>query len=179
MYNCQITGNQSKPGEKLNRLVVATRARTYTKWVRNEETNKWEEVFLSTGTEIVREINACHEGVDLWKSWTPEEQARFLQHMQSQERIIVVDITNSDIQAWILTKASADDLHLIQEVIRTKQSIQFHLGDTVWFDAKTRGIVHGKITKMNAKTIKVTTSDGMKWTVGPALLHKDFQHEKV
>ena len=103
MYKCQVTGKQSRQGdprigelyhvgevkneegirapEKLNRIVVATRPRTYTKWVRNEETNKWEEVVIGQGTEIVREINATDEGVELYNSWTPEERAVFLKHL--------------------------------------------------------------------------------------------------
>lgn len=105
MYKCQITGKQSRQGdprigelyyvgdlkseegirapEKLNKIVVATRERIYTRWVRNEETNKWEEVFVSRGTEIVREINASDEGVQLWDSWSPEERAIFLKHLDN------------------------------------------------------------------------------------------------
>ena len=29
------------------------------------------------------------------------------------------------------------------------------IGDTVSFDAKTRGVIRGKITKVNQKTVKV------------------------
>ncbi len=83
MYICQVTGKQSKPGEGLNKVVVATRERVYTKWVKNEDTNKWEEVFVAKGWEIVREINASQEGVQLWDSWTPEEREVFLKHLDS------------------------------------------------------------------------------------------------
>lgn len=83
MYICQVTGKQSKHGEKLNKVVVATRDRNYTKWVKNEETLKWEEVFVAKGWEIVREINASQEGVQLWDSWTPEERETFLKHLDS------------------------------------------------------------------------------------------------
>lgn len=96
MYVCQITGKQSKHGEKLNKVVVATRERVYTRWVRNDENaanisselivdhsrdNKWLEVFVAKGWEIVRELNASQEGVDLWASWTHEEREMFLKHM--------------------------------------------------------------------------------------------------
>jgi hypothetical protein len=103
MYKCQITGKQSRQGdprigelyyvgevkteegirapEKLNRIVVETRERVYTKWIKNEETNKYEEVEAGRGWEIVREINASAEGLALWESWTPEERAIFLKHM--------------------------------------------------------------------------------------------------
>ncbi len=96
MYICQITGNQSKHGEKLNKVVVQTRERVYTRWVRNDDKSegidrtlvvnesadrKWLEVFVAKGLEIVRELNASQEGADLWASWTPEEREMFLKHM--------------------------------------------------------------------------------------------------
>lgn len=103
MFKCQITGKQSRQGdprigelyyvgevkteegirapEKLNRIVVETRERVYTKWVKNEETNKYEEVEAGRGWEIVREINASAEGLALWESWAPEARAYFLKHM--------------------------------------------------------------------------------------------------
>lgn len=80
MYRCEITGKFSKWGEKLNKIVVATRERSYTRWVRNEETNKWEEVFVAKGWEIVKELNVSAEGENQWNSWTPEERNMFLQH---------------------------------------------------------------------------------------------------
>ncbi len=81
MYRCQITGELSKLGDKLNKIVVGTRERVYTRWVRNEETNKWEEVFVSRGWEITRELNATDEGVKLWESYTSDERVAFLKHM--------------------------------------------------------------------------------------------------
>lgn len=106
MFICQVTGKQSRRGdprigelyhitdsekgrddthgpEKLNKIVVATRERTYYKWVKNEETNKWEEVEAGHGWEIVREINASEEGLALWNSWSPEERAIFLKHLDA------------------------------------------------------------------------------------------------
>lgn len=106
MYRCQITGKLSRRGdprtgelyhitdtekvkddtrgsEKLNRIVVETRERIYTKRVKNEETGKWEDVEIGRGWEIVREINASQEGLDLWNSWTPEERAIFLENLDS------------------------------------------------------------------------------------------------
>jgi len=105
MYICQVTGKYSRRGdprigelavisevgtkavedvrgsEKLNKIVVETRERVYTRWVKNEDTNKYEEVEAGRGWEIVREINASQEGVALWESWTPEERAAFLKHL--------------------------------------------------------------------------------------------------
>jgi hypothetical protein len=103
MFICQVTGKLSRHGdprtgefyhtgdvktddsirspEKLNKIVVAKRERTYTKWVRNEETTKWEEVFVSKGWEIVREINASQEGLALWNTWSEDERTIFLKHL--------------------------------------------------------------------------------------------------
>ena len=99
MYICQVTGKYSRqgkpgptdkeghvtqiPGEKLNKIVIATRERIYTKWVKNEETHKYEEVEAGRGWEIVREINASDEGLALWNSWSPEERAVFVKHLGS------------------------------------------------------------------------------------------------
>ena len=94
MYRCQITGKNSKPGnphatpypiaaEKLNKIVVATREKVYTKKVRNEETNKWEDVEIGHGWEIVRELNVNAEGLALWNSWNEDERTAFLTHMNS------------------------------------------------------------------------------------------------
>lgn len=83
MYRCQITGRLSRLGEKLNKVVVLTREKSYTRWVRNEETNKWEEVFVAKGWEIVQELNCNTEGETLWNSWTPEEREAFLKGRQS------------------------------------------------------------------------------------------------
>jgi hypothetical protein len=73
MYKCQVTGKQSKPGEKLNKIVVQTRAREYKHWDRENE-----EEWFSHGTEIVREINATDEGRDIWNSLTAEEREEFV-----------------------------------------------------------------------------------------------------
>jgi hypothetical protein len=106
MYICQVTGKQSRQGdprigelyhlsetgntiedvrgsEKLNKIVVATRERVYTRWVKNEETHKYEEVEAGRGWEIVREINASDEGLALWNGWSEEERAVFLKHLDS------------------------------------------------------------------------------------------------
>jgi hypothetical protein len=85
-YKCQITGRQSKLGEKLNRIVVETRIKTYTKWVRDEESRipKWTEVFAATGHETVRELNACQSGLELWESYSAEDKAMFLKHLDAR-----------------------------------------------------------------------------------------------
>lgn len=78
MFKCQITGKLSKPNEKVTKLVVETREKTYTKWVRDEDTNQWSEVFVNKGWEIVKELSACSEGAALWNVWTPAQRTAFL-----------------------------------------------------------------------------------------------------
>lgn len=84
-----------------------------------------------------------------------------------------MEVTSEDVQNWVMTKADATDLKLIQEVISMKLRFEFRVGDKVWFDAKTRGIIKGTIIKMNAKSAKVRTDTGVAWTVSPQFLQKD------
>ena len=85
-YKCQITGKLSRVGEKLNKIVVETRPKNYTKWVRDEESRipKWTEVPCSSGFETVRELNATQFGVEQWESWDAEERAMFLKHLDAR-----------------------------------------------------------------------------------------------
>jgi len=73
MFKCAITGKQSKPGEKCNRIVVATRPREYKHRDRENE-----EEWFSYGNEIVREVNATDEGLALWNELTEEEKSEFV-----------------------------------------------------------------------------------------------------
>lgn len=71
MFYCQVTEKFSKPGEKLNRIITHIRPRIYTKRVRNEETRQIEVHETGRGTEIVKEILATKEGVELWEQNHP------------------------------------------------------------------------------------------------------------
>lgn len=73
MYKCQVTGRYSRPGDKLNKIVVQTRTREYKHWDRENE-----EEWFSHGTEIVREINATDEGLRIWNELTPVEREEFV-----------------------------------------------------------------------------------------------------
>lgn len=73
MFKCEITGKTSKPLAKLNKVVVKTRTVEYRHWDRDAE-----EEWFTHGTEIVREVNATDEGVQLWNSFTPEEREEFV-----------------------------------------------------------------------------------------------------
>ena len=84
-----------------------------------------------------------------------------------------MDITSEDMQTWLMTKADASDLNLIRDIVSMKLQMQYRVGDKVWFDAKSRGIVRGTVIKMNAKSAKVRTDLGVAWTVSPQFLQKD------
>ena len=66
MFRCGITKRCSRPGEKANKIVIATRKKTYYGWIRNEETGELEQVEIGHGSEIVSEVNATEEGVRIW-----------------------------------------------------------------------------------------------------------------
>jgi hypothetical protein len=73
-------------GDKCHKIVVERRDRIYTKWVRDEETNKWIEVECGRGWEIVREISSSEKGVEIWNGLSPEAQKSILK-MNVNDRI--------------------------------------------------------------------------------------------
>jgi len=78
MFYCRITNKLSQPGEKCNKLVVATRQKTYTRWVREEDSTVWNEVEVGHGFEPVKEINVSTEGLALWESWSEADRLLFV-----------------------------------------------------------------------------------------------------
>jgi len=62
MFRCAVTGKVTKPGEPLTRVVVETRPQTYVNFKFNEETLETDKI-VSSGEEIVREINVSPEGL--------------------------------------------------------------------------------------------------------------------
>ena len=90
----------------------------------------------------------------------------------------------------VLAKLSSTDLDLIKRFCENQISVNaangrgdvhpfiaaanmsptFVVGQPVWFDAKTRGIIRGKVVKINAKTIRVLSSTGVKWKCSPSLV---------
>lgn len=81
--------------------------------------------------------------------------------------------STEEVQPWLLNKATVSELKMLQGLIAMKLQMQFKVGDKVWFDAKTRGIIHGTIVKQNAKSVKVQATTGANWTVSPAFLQPD------
>lgn len=68
MFKCQVTGNLSEIGEKLNKIVTKSRERTYVRDERDPDTGRWSEVTEGVGWEIVEEIDASAEGVRIWNA---------------------------------------------------------------------------------------------------------------
>ena len=82
--------------------------------------------------------------------------------------------------AKFIRNANRDEVNTIINLIKERQreiarqeSRKFTVGDRVSFDAKTRGIITGEITKVNRKTVKVKADGvGFMWVVSPSLLKK-------
>lgn len=81
MYKCQVTGQFSRPGEKVNKIVVATRPRIYKETFRNEETRELETVEVGYGWEVVKEVNASEAGLKLWNVMSPIEREVFVKSL--------------------------------------------------------------------------------------------------
>lgn len=62
MFRCGISGEVSEPREKPVKMVLATRPARYTNQITNEELK--EEIVISSGYEIAKEINARLRHVD-------------------------------------------------------------------------------------------------------------------
>jgi hypothetical protein len=75
MFKCQVTGKMSKPGEKMNRIVVETREKVYTQQVWEE--GELVEIEVGRGYETVKEIAATDEGVKLYNKMV-EDGSLFL-----------------------------------------------------------------------------------------------------
>tara|TARA_B110000503_G_C7144264_1_gene412254 strand:+ start:1364 stop:1609 length:246 start_codon:yes stop_codon:yes gene_type:complete len=78
MYICQVSGKLSEFGEKLNKIVVASREKVYFERRLNEDLRKYETVEVGRGTEVVKEINASDEGVTTWNLMSSDERLALL-----------------------------------------------------------------------------------------------------
>lgn len=78
MFICEITGKTSKPGEKLQRLVVKTRNKVYTAMVLNEDTRRYERVEVGTGFETVKELKVSEEGLTRWSGMSDDQRALYI-----------------------------------------------------------------------------------------------------
>jgi hypothetical protein len=73
MFKDQITGKQSKLGEKINKIVIQTREKTYENYDQEAD-----EMIVSRGWEICKEVNATQEGLAIWNSWSAEQKEAFV-----------------------------------------------------------------------------------------------------
>ena len=77
-YIDEKSGEDTHSSEKVRRITVATREKVYFRKIKNEETNKWEDVEVGRGFETAREISCTQEGADLWASWSDDQRALWL-----------------------------------------------------------------------------------------------------
>ena len=95
---------------------------------------------------------------------TPKPRTNFM-NIQDLCRAIVTNVH---------TREDLDAIYIAAKVVGDRTSYmaatKFQLGDKVFFDAKSRGTIRGHITKINKKTMKVTTNEGITWKVHPELL---------
>lgn len=68
MFKCAITGRFSKPGDKVNRIVTKTRTKEYFEPRYNEDTDRYENIKVGVGWEIVEEVLATDEGLKVWNN---------------------------------------------------------------------------------------------------------------
>lgn len=61
MFRCALTGQMSKSKEKPVKVVLETRRREYINYYENEKGDRIQ--FISTGSEIIREVSARAENV--------------------------------------------------------------------------------------------------------------------
>lgn len=80
-YRCAVTGQTSKFGEKLNKIVIATRPKEYFKDVKNEDTDEWETVPAARGYEVVKEIGVSKRGLAEWEAMSAEQKQLFIQRL--------------------------------------------------------------------------------------------------
>ena len=83
MYYCAITGKLSKPCEKLHKIVVETRTKSYLKWVYDEESRRYNQVDGGTGYETVKEIDVSEEGLRVWTGANDDERAAIVRHLRA------------------------------------------------------------------------------------------------
>jgi len=73
----------------------------------------------------------------------------------------------------VIKGASTAELHEFSKIIEQRLKVSFKVGNRVQFDAGNRGgVVKGKISKVNQKTVGVIADNGRRWTVHPSFLTK-------
>lgn len=72
----------------------------------------------------------------------------------------------------VINGATTAELHEFSKILEQRLTVSFRVGNKVQFDAGQRGIVKGKVTKINQKTVGILADNGMKWKVHPSFLTK-------
>lgn len=72
----------------------------------------------------------------------------------------------------IINRADTNELQTCRGLIESRLTRSFRVGDAIRFDAGNRGIITGTVTKINAKTISVQATNGMRWKVAPCFITK-------
>ena len=68
-------------------------------------------------------------------------------------------------------KTIVDALNIQRRVANEQATKKLYLGARVSFtSSKGRGIIEGRVTKINRKSVKLDCEEQGKWTVSPALL---------
>lgn len=97
---------------------------------------------------------------------TPKPRTNFMNIQDLCRAIVSNTHSREDLEAiYSAAKVVGDSLSSLA-------SMNLRVGDDVYFDAKTRGTIHGKVTKINRKSIKVTSNTGMAWKVSPQFVKK-------
>lgn len=74
----------------------------------------------------------------------------------------VDSLDNVDDFRWVLDR--------VKDAMQAKAKEGLRIGTKVTFDAGRRGVVTGKVIKVNEKRVKVDAGHGMVWSVSPTLL---------
>jgi len=68
---------------------------------------------------------------------------------------------------------TVEAIRLARTYLARSKTRNMMIGDTVWFDAKTRGVVTGVVTKINLKTVGVKCNrTGSNWKVATSLIQQ-------
>jgi hypothetical protein len=82
MFYCQVSKKMSKLGEAQHKITIATRPKEYFGWkLLDEEDDDFSWVKVSEGVEIVKQVNACEDGLVLWESWDALAREAFVKSL--------------------------------------------------------------------------------------------------
>jgi len=68
-------------------------------------------------------------------------------------------------------KEAQKELNLAWKLSQQRKALEFNIGDQVSFEHR-RGLIEGRVVKINQKSIGVKAESGISWNVSPGLLTK-------